>query len=98
MSIEIISKDKLDMKLMNFYHKTGLVLLDSLVKRVEATDASSCQVHCVNHEPCLSVNFGKKSNQTFCELNNSTSLARPVKITKRGGFDFYGPAVSITIL
>ena len=74
-SIEILSKDKLDIKLMNFYHKPCLVLLDSLVKRVEATDGSSCQIHCVNHESCLSVNFGKKSNQTFCELNNSTSLA-----------------------
>jgi len=95
----IVSKDNNEVKFMNFFHKPGVVLVESSVSVINGvTDAVSCQVQCLCHESCLSVNFGKSTNQTtfVCELNNSTSLAKPLKMRRRQGFEFYGLAVSIT--
>ncbi|XP_020911740.1 uncharacterized protein LOC110249510 [Exaiptasia diaphana] len=93
-SVNILSKDNLHFKFINFFHKPGLALIDSLVANVNVTDLTSCQIHCVDHKDCLSINFGNKTNHNdfVCELNNSTSLAKPDKVRRRKGFEFYGPA------
>ncbi|XP_031560370.1 stabilin-2-like [Actinia tenebrosa] len=90
-----VSRDQLGFKFMNFFHKPGTVLTDSSITvHSSVTDVSSCQLMCLDHTSCLSINVGKKPNQTTldCELNNSTSLLKPLSLKKREGFDFYGLA------
>ena len=93
-----MSKEEPQFTYMNFLKKPGQALADSLVSVSVVNDFLSCQFLCLDHTSCLSVNVGKKTNETSvkCELNNSTSVLKPTKMRKRKGFHFYGLAVSMT--
>jgi hypothetical protein len=93
----IVSRDDLGFKFMNFFQKPGHVLIESSITVSNVSDILSCQLLCLDHRSCLSINVGKEPNETTlqCGLNNSTSLLKPLSLRRRREFDFYGLAVSI---
>lgn len=70
-------------------------LVVSSITTSQVSTISECSLECLNHQECVSVNFGKKDGTKYaCELINTDMFQQPDKLSVSEDFDHYNIKVS----
>ena len=70
-------------------------LVVSSITTSQVSTISECTLDCLNHQECVSVNFGKKEGTKYsCELINTDMFQQPDKLSVIQDFDHYNIKVS----
>ena len=71
-------------------------LKDNVIESYLVANEAICQVKCMQHDFCVSYNFGPhQKNQYICEISSSDHIRSPQQMELRKGFIYQGTKVII---